>query len=49
VQLAVKHCLMSIIVLDAAVVFVVASGHEALIVLSLLIPALLLGRWVYST
>jgi 4-hydroxybenzoate polyprenyltransferase len=49
VQLAVKHCLMSIIVLDAAVVFVVAGGREALVVLSLLIPATLLGRWVYST
>jgi 4-hydroxybenzoate polyprenyltransferase len=49
VQLAVKHCLMSIIVLDAAVVFVVTGGYEALIVLSLLVPAMLLGRWVYST
>jgi 4-hydroxybenzoate polyprenyltransferase len=49
VQAAVKHCLMSIIVLDAAVVFVVAGGGAALSVLSLLIPALLLGRWIYST
>lgn len=49
VQAAVKHCLMSIIVLDAAVVFVVAGGGAALTVLSLLIPALWLGRWIYST
>ena len=49
VQAAVKHCLMSIIVLDAAVVFLVAGGGAALGVLSLLMPALLVGRWVYST
>lgn len=49
VQAAVKHCLMSIIVLDGAVVFVVAGGGAALTVLSLLIPALWLGRWIYST
>ena len=49
VQLAVKHCLLSIIVLDAAVVFVVAGGHEALVVLSLLVPTVILSRWVYTT
>ena len=49
VQLAVKHCLLSIIVLDAAVTFVVGNWYDAVIVLSLLVPALLLGRWVYST
>ena len=49
VQLAVKHCLLSIIVLDAAVTLVAGSGYDAVMVLSLLLPAVLLGRWVYST
>lgn len=49
VQAAVKHCLMSIIILDAAIVFLTAGGTQALVVLSLLPPAMLLGRWVYST
>lgn len=49
VQLAVKHCLLSIIVLDAAVAFVAGSRYDAVVVLGLLVPAVLLGRWVYST
>lgn len=49
VQLAVKHCLLSIIVLDAAVTFLAGSWYDAVLVLSLLVPAMLLGRWVYST
>jgi len=49
VQMAVKHCLLSIIVLDAAVTFLAGSGYDALVVLGLLLPAVVLGRWVYST
>jgi len=49
VQLAVKHCLLSIIVLDAAVTFLAGSWYDAVVVLGLLLPAVLLGRWVYST
>jgi len=49
VQAAVKQCLWSIIVLDAAVTFVVGNWYDAVMVLSLLVPAVLLGRWVYST
>ena len=49
VQLAVKHCLLSIIVLDAAVTFLASSWYDAVVVLGLLLPAVLLGRWVYST
>jgi len=33
VQLAVKHCLLSIIVLDAAVTLVAGSGYDAVLVL----------------
>ena len=49
VQVAVKHGLLSIIVLDAAVTFVAAGWYDAVMVLGLLLPAVLLGRWVYST
>jgi len=49
VQLAVKHAVMSIIVLDAAVVLEVANWYYALSVLALLIPALVVGHWISST
>lgn len=49
VQGAVKHAILSIIMLDAAVC--VASGPPVygIVVVALLGPALLLGKWVYST
>jgi 4-hydroxybenzoate polyprenyltransferase len=53
VQLAVRHGILSIIVLDAAVTlamtFQVGGWYHAVGVLSLLIPTLILGRWAYST
>ena len=49
VQTAVKFGILSIIVLDALVVLPVRGLWPALTVLSLLIPTLILGRWVYST
>ncbi|MBX7072362.1 MAG: UbiA family prenyltransferase [Pirellulales bacterium] len=49
VQAAVKNCILSLIVLDAAVCFTVRGAAGALPILVLLIPALFLGRWVYST
>jgi hypothetical protein len=49
VQAAVKHSILSLIWLDAAVALAVAPWHDAIAVAALLIPALLLGRWVYST
>ncbi len=49
VQAAVKQCLLSIVIFDAAVTFVVGNWYDAVSVLSLLVPAVLLGRWVYST
>jgi 4-hydroxybenzoate polyprenyltransferase len=49
VQAAVKNCILSLIVLDAAVCFTVRGVAGALPILVLLIPALFLGRWVYST
>ena len=49
VQAAVKHSILSLILFDAAVCLVVAPSVYALCVVALLLPTLLLGRWVYST
>jgi 4-hydroxybenzoate polyprenyltransferase len=49
VQSAVKHSILSLIWLDAAIVAAVAPLPYAFAIAALLIPALLLGRWVYST
>ena len=50
VQAAVKHAILSLIVINAAIVLAVrADPVLALGTLALLIPTLFLGRWVYST
>ena len=49
VQAAVKQSILSLIWLDAAMALVVANPAYAIAIAALLIPALLLGRWVYST
>ncbi|MCI0362215.1 MAG: UbiA family prenyltransferase [Planctomycetaceae bacterium] len=49
VQLAVKHGILSLIWLDAVVVAAVAPLEYSIGVALLLVPAYLLGRWVYST
>lgn len=49
VQETVKQSIISLIVFDAAICIAVAPTPYALAVLALLLPALLLGRWVYST
>lgn len=49
VQVAVRQCLFSLVILDAAVCFVVWGTPGAVAVLILLIPAVVLGYWVYST
>lgn len=49
VQAAVKQCILSLIVLDAAVALLVGPWYFAVAVLALLIPTMFLGRWVYST
>jgi hypothetical protein len=48
VQAAIKRCVLGLVALDAvlAVAFV---GLPGLTILLLLPPALLLGKWVYST
>ncbi len=49
VQMAVKHCLQSLIVLDAAVAASVAGLKCAVVVLALLVPMFVLGQWFRST
>jgi 4-hydroxybenzoate polyprenyltransferase len=49
VQVAVKHCLLSLIVLDAMICVLYCPLPYALGILFLLVPTIILGRWVYST
>jgi 4-hydroxybenzoate polyprenyltransferase len=49
VQLAVKNCIMSIIILDAAIVMLVCGLGWSLVVLSLVVPALIGGWWISAT
>jgi 4-hydroxybenzoate polyprenyltransferase len=49
VQAAVKHGILSLIWLDAVVVAAVAPLQYSIGVALLIVPAYLLGRWVYST
>ncbi|MDG2380160.1 MAG: UbiA family prenyltransferase [Pirellulaceae bacterium] len=49
VQAAVKQAIMTLIVLNAAICLAVVGPFYAVCVLALLVPTLLLGRWVYST
>lgn len=49
IQAAVKHCILSLVILDAAICYVVWDIQGAIAVILFLIPALILGRWIYST
>jgi 4-hydroxybenzoate polyprenyltransferase len=49
VQRAVKSGILSIIVLDAVIAFAVSGPFAAIGILLLLVPAIVLGRWIYST
>lgn len=49
VQLAVKQCILSLVILDAAVVLAVHGFREAIAIVALLVPILLLGRLFSST
>jgi 4-hydroxybenzoate polyprenyltransferase len=49
VQGAVKHAILSLIMLDAAIALASGPPYYAIVIVALLGPALLLGRWVYST
>lgn len=49
VQRAVRNCIMSLIVLDAAVCVGVRGPYHGAAIVLLIFPAMLLGRWLYST
>jgi len=49
VQAAVKLCILTLIVLDAAVVLAVRGPFWGICVLALLVPTVLLGQWFRST
>jgi 4-hydroxybenzoate polyprenyltransferase len=49
VQAAVKTGILSMIVLNAAVVFAIHGPVASIAIMSLLIPTFILGWWVYST
>ncbi|MBI3837614.1 MAG: UbiA family prenyltransferase [Planctomycetia bacterium] len=49
VQAAVKNCIFSLVVLDAGACLAVQDTYWGLVILSLLVPTTMLGRWVYST
>lgn len=49
VQAAVKTGILFIVVIDAAVLLFVRGAGPSIVVVLLLCPAIILGRWVYST
>jgi 4-hydroxybenzoate polyprenyltransferase len=49
VQMAVKNCILSLIMLDAICCFAVRGIPWATALLLLWIPTIFLGRWIYST
>jgi 4-hydroxybenzoate polyprenyltransferase len=49
VQTAVKSCLFSLVILDAAACSATQDYFWPLVIVLLLAPSLLLGRWIYST
>jgi len=49
VQMAVKQGILSLVVLNAAVCFLARGLPGAAAVLVLLVPAVILGQWIYST
>ncbi len=49
VQVAVKTCLLSLIILDAVIVLAVADVSYVVGILGLLVPNLVLARWISST
>ncbi len=49
VQLAVRNCIFALVILDAGSVLAVQDRMWAIAILALLIPTVVLGRWIYST
>jgi hypothetical protein len=49
VRAAVKHCILSLVILDAVICYLVWDVRGAIAVFAFLIPAKALGQWIYST
>lgn len=49
VQATIKQCLVSLIVFDAALILLCGPPQVAVFTVCLMIPMLILGKWVYST
>lgn len=49
VQAMIKHCILSLIMLNAAITMLTSGPVPGLLIAALLVPSFLLGRWVYST
>ena len=49
VQAAVRNCIFALVILDAGAVLAVQDRFWGLAILALLVPTVVLGRWIYST
>ena len=49
VQAAVKNCILSLIVIDAGATLATAGTLPAVAIMALIVPAVILGQWIYST
>ncbi len=49
VQVAVKNCILSLIIIDAGACLATTGPLPALLILMLILPAMILGQWIYST
>jgi 4-hydroxybenzoate polyprenyltransferase len=49
VQAAVRNCIFALVILDAGAVMAVQDRFWAIVILGLLLPTVVLGRWIYST
>jgi hypothetical protein len=45
----VRNCIFALVILDAGAVLAVQDRMWALVIVALLLPTIVLGRWVYST
>src|SRR5262249_59580401 len=49
IQAAVRNCIFALVILDAATCLAVQDRTWSFVILALLIPMVILGRWIYST
>ena len=49
VKAAVTHCILSLVLLDATVCYAIRGMFPAVMILLLLVPAMISGRWIEST